>query len=287
MNEFARRIAGSIKSLDPSRGVSSGYSLPRANATHLERQPEFSAHGPDWTPDTAQEFARNLIAIHQPFDIISIHVYPEDETRPSGRAQAQRFDPIAAAAQAARSAGKKLFVGEFGDEKGATPFLAHTLDDIVRHHVDFAAIWVWEFYQASTYTRSSGFNVEPGFTDDVIGLLMQTEHRAGAAFPPRQESAPRVVLTWPLPCAEIGRPVDLAAIASDGVKLVDQVEFLIDGKLLASTAKPPYGASFDPVGRAPGAVEIEARAVAGSGATAAFRSTVLLNGDKSRCAPVP
>jgi hypothetical protein len=285
MNEFARRIAGSIKSLDPSRGVSSGYSVPRGNATHLEHQPEFSARGADWTPDTAQEFARNLIAIHQPFDIVSIHVYPEKVPRPSGRDPGETFDPVARAAEAARAAGKKLFVGEFGDEGVARPHIAHLLDEIVRERVDFAAIWVWEFYQTSTYTRAPGFNIEPGYDDDVISLLTQTATRAGMAPPPRKAAAPRVVLTWPLPCAAIDRSVELAAVASDGARRIERVEFLVDGQPLAASAAPPYRAAFDPAGQAPHIAEIEARGIAASGATAAFRSTVHLNGDKSRCGP--
>ena len=77
MNKFAREQAALIKSLDPSRPVTSGYSLPRGVAAHLERRPEFSAAGADWTPDTSAEFARNLLATQQSFDIISVHLYPE------------------------------------------------------------------------------------------------------------------------------------------------------------------------------------------------------------------
>src|SRR5712691_9420546 len=242
MNEFARDMVGLIKSSDPSRGITSGYSLPRPGATHLERRPQFAAGGPDWTPDTAAEFARYLIATDEPFDIISIHVYPEDQTRPSVRATGEHFDPIAESAKVARSAGKPLFIGEFGDPGGATPFMAHVLDEIVRERVDYAAIWVWEFYQMSTYTPVVRFNVEPGYSDDIIRSLMATERRIGIAAPPDITAAPRVVLTWPLPCAEIDRPIDLAAVASDPANAVKQVEFLIDGQPLASVSGPPYRA---------------------------------------------
>ncbi len=289
MNEFARDTVGLIKSSDPSRPVTSGYSLPRPGAMHLERRSEFAAGGPDWTPDTAAEFDRYLVATNEPFDVISIHVYPDDQTRPSVQALGEHFDPVTQAAKTARSAGKPLFIGEFGDPGGATPFMAHLMDDIVRDRVDYAAIWVWEFYQTSTYetrnTPPTVFDVEPGYTDDVIGMLLQTEKRLGNDLAPSKASAPRVVLTWPLPCADIERQVDLAAVASDGAKAVKQVDFLIDGQPLVTVAAPPYRVPFDPVGRGPRSAEIEARAIAASGATAAFSSNVRLNGDKSRCQP--
>ena len=53
MTEFARQMVALIKSLDPSRQVTSGYSLPRPAASHLELRPQFSPGGADWTPDTA------------------------------------------------------------------------------------------------------------------------------------------------------------------------------------------------------------------------------------------
>ncbi len=285
MTRFAREIVALIKSSDASRPVSSGYSLPRPAATHLVRRPQFSPGGADWTQDTAEEFDRDLTLIHQPFEIMSIHVYPPDAARPSGRTLGEPYDPVARAAKAARSAGKKLFIGEFGDPAGATPFMVHLMDEIVRERVDYAAIWVWEFYQTSTYAPVPQFNVEPGYTDDTIRLLRTTQQRRGMAPRPNKASAPRVVLTWPLPCATIDRPVDLAAIASDGAEAVERVDFLIDGHKLAAAAAPPYRTQFDPAGRPPGIAEIEARAIAGSGAAATFRSPVHLNGDKSRCQP--
>src|SRR6266496_3156680 len=130
MNEFARQMVGLFKSLDPARRVTSGYSLPRPAAAHLERRPEFATGGPDWTADTAAEFDRNLRATNEPFDIISIHVYPDDQTRPSVRAPGEHFDLVVAAAETARSAAKSLFIGEFGDTAGATPFMVQLFDKV-------------------------------------------------------------------------------------------------------------------------------------------------------------
>jgi hypothetical protein len=94
-----------------------------------------------------------------------------------------------------------------------------------------------------------------------------------------------VVLTWPLPCAAVDRPIELAAVASDGAKRLERVEFLIDGEILAAVVAPPYRVRFDPTGRGARSIEIAARAIAGSGAVAAFRSTVHLNGDHGQCRP--
>ncbi|MBV9824405.1 MAG: hypothetical protein JO001_01795, partial [Alphaproteobacteria bacterium] len=71
MTRFARDVVGVIKSLDPGRAVSSGYSLPRPGASHLQARPQFAPGGPDWTPDTVQEFDHDLLAVNEPFDMVS------------------------------------------------------------------------------------------------------------------------------------------------------------------------------------------------------------------------
>jgi hypothetical protein len=184
---------------------------------------------------------------------------------------------------ASRVAGKKLFLGEYGDAT-ATPFLAHVLDDIVGDHIDFAAIWIWEFYQQSTF-KPAPFSVEPGLSEPVIRLLLKSEERAGKAPASTTVSRPRVVLTWPLPCAQINRPAELYAVASDGVSAVNRVDFFADGNPIASIKTPPYRTQFDPVGIPPHTAMIEARAVAASGATASFRSPIRLHDAHNSCDP--
>jgi Big-like domain-containing protein len=286
MTKFAAETAALIKSLDPSRAISSGYSLPRPAAAHLARLPEFSGAGADWTPDTASEFAANLLATQEPFDIIGIHVYPDDESRPSGPPSGPRFDPIAAAASAARKVGKKLFIGEFGDEGGKTRFIRHTLDDIVRERVDYAAIWVWEFYQTSTYetrnTEPTRFEIEPSDSADVIAMLTSTAEAVGGARPPKPPR-PEVVLTWPLPCAQIDRPIALHAVASDGGRAATRVDFLIDGNIYNGATRAPYETLFNPSGLGSRQALLEARAVGTTGATTGFRITVRLNGYNGEC----
>jgi Bacterial Ig domain len=285
--DFSRAVVSSIKSLDPSHPISSGYSLPRVAAFHLERQPAFSSRGPDWTPDSPQEFQRYLLDIHEPFDIISIHIYRNKDDDRFGYPPNHQYQLIANAIAAAKAAHKKLFVGEFGDTE--LPFVGSTLHELVKDQVDYAAIWVWEYYQFNTYetlnTPASRFSVEPGYSDDLILLLTETQRALGGKVSDlRLSSSPRVILTWPLPCATIQAPVNLAAVASDHAKKVKDAEFLVDGKSLAKLSEPPYYARLDPVelqGRP--TADIEVRATASSGVSASFSSTVRLraNGECS------
>jgi hypothetical protein len=189
------------------------------------------------------------------------------------------------AAGIARAAGKPLFIGEFGDMAGATPFVAQVLDGIVRERVDYAAIWAWEFYQTST-RQAAKFNVEPGFSDDIIARMREAETRLGQ-MPPEPDPAmpPRVVLTWPLPCATVEPPLDLAAVASDGAKPVQRIEFLLDGQPVATAATPPYTVHLDPQGHRPRSATITARAISQAGIAAEFHSTVGLNQAGVACQP--
>ena len=286
--EFSTSTAPLIKSLDASRPLSSGFAIPRPAAMHLMRRPQFSTSGPDWTADDREEFQGYILAIHKPFDVVSVHLYPTKENVRFGKPDGQQYELVSEAAAAARSEGKPIFVGEFGDVAGRTPFMTYTVDKIVNERVDFAAIWVWEFYQTSTYqtrnTDPTKYSVEPGYSEDLIQLLIQTERRVGQRLPETSVAAPpRVVLTWPLPCALISGPVNLAAVASDGIKAVRQVEFFINGKMLAAVGAPPYFLPFDPAGFNERTATITARAVTQSGAYSEFQSQVRVNADTTAC----
>jgi hypothetical protein len=288
---FSSDLVALIKSLDPRRLVSSGYSAPRGAAAHLMQHPGFAPGGPEWVADSLDEFRSYLLAVHRPFDIVSAHIYPDAEDNRFGRPPGRQYELAADVSRVAKIAGKKLFIGEFGDTS-ASPFMHGLLDEMVREDIDYAAPWVWEFYQTSTYqtydTDATRTDLEPGYSDDVIALLEKAEAELGHAPPPTDpNAAPRVVLTWPLPCALVDKPVDLVAIASDGAHGVKSVEFLLDGKLLATVAKPPYTAHFDPSGLAAKNVEIEARAVASAGASAEFKSVVRVNGVNQACKASP
>jgi hypothetical protein len=294
MIAFSSNLVALIKSLDPRRSIASGYSLPRAAATHLKRRPDFALGTPDWTADTPDEFKEYLLSVHQPFDIISIHVYPTPEGNRFGQPDGRQYELIAHSAAVAKAAGKPLFVGEFGDS-GPTPFMINALEQLVINRVHYAAIWIWEFYQFSTYetrnSEASRYSIEPGYSDDLIPLLVKTQHAlatgAGTNAPKvadGADKAPRVVLTWPLPCASVDHPTVFAAVASFGAKSVKEVKFTVDGESLATVLKPPYVIHFDPFGRGARLTEIEAHAVSNEGASATFRSVIRLNGADVSCA---
>jgi hypothetical protein len=119
---------------------------------------------------------------------------------------------------------------------------------------------------------------------DQIAALMDVERKEGSEPPKTKPGAPpRVILTWPLPCAVADKPMDLFAVASDGAKGVNSVEFLLDDRLIGSATKPPYSVHFDPAGLGDRTAVIEAEALASSGASSLFKTTVRLNGAKTGC----
>jgi hypothetical protein len=227
--------------------------------------------------------------VHEPFDIISVHIYPGEENNRFGRPQGHEYEMVGDAAAAARESGKPLFVGEFGDGFRVTPFLRGLLQQLIRYQVEYSAIWVWEFYQENTYqthnTAPTLASIEPGYSDDVIALLQTAERALGSAATPNLASSTevRVILTWPLPCAVVDSPVDLAAVASTGIHAVRGVDFRVNGKFLATSSAPPYYAYFDPAGLGERTAELEAIAEATDGAVASFKSTVKFNGTKPTC----
>ena len=267
-----------VKSLDPSRQISSGYALPRTAAMHLRS-------GAGWVADLTEQFKDFLLYISEPFDIISVHIYPVETDR-FGLPKEQPGEFISVVMSAARSVHKPVFIGEFGDS-GATPFMRSFLRAIVDQHVDYAAIWVWEFYQSSTYglhnTDPSRYSIEPGYYDDLIALLTQTEQSLGHKLAANLSDAPSVILTWPLPCAKLDRPTNLAAVASAGAHGVKAVEFLVNGKPLATVTAPPFFAKFDPKEFGDSNLEIEAKAMSESGQSATSKTTVRANGSAAAC----
>jgi hypothetical protein len=133
--------------------------------------------------------------------------------------------------------------------------------------------------------------VEPGYSDLLIALLEKAQNglqkkgqgEARVGSPAGSPPQPGVLLTWPLPCASVDRPIDLTAIASEGSRAVQRVEFFADGVVLGAATTPPYRVRFDPSGMGDRAIELEARALGKSGTAASFKSTVRLNKSNDAC----
>jgi len=185
MQAFAADMARRIRSLDPSREIGSGYALPRPSAFHLAAQPEFSPAGPDWTDDSQDQFNEVLARYGGPFDLWSVHVYPGDVRW--GNPAGTEAVTLGVAAGTALHHGKRLYLGEFGDST-ASPYLHAMLRVLARGKVAYGAVWVWEFYQQSTWqsadiTSAPPMSLEPGFSD-AIDAVLEAWHNAGEHLEP-------------------------------------------------------------------------------------------------------
>lgn len=100
-----KEFADLARRLDPGRPLSTGHSMPRSAAWHLDQsQRGLIAPEKAWTEDSPAQAA--AVAARQnpaPFDLLSIHVYGDAARRVPGYADI------------ARANAQALFVGEFGD----------------------------------------------------------------------------------------------------------------------------------------------------------------------------
>ena len=279
LNGFAHDMVGLLHRLDPSHQVSSGYAVPPAWAFHMAKRPEWLKPA-GFIADSREEFASDLAAMHRDYDIVSIHVYPRHPNARINHPQDSQADLIVDAANVAHGLHKKLFLGEFGDTS-ASPFMQSVKTLLDANTVDYAAVWVWEFYQTSTFesfnTEPTKYSIEPGFRDDVIALLRRSPSTTNSS------PGPRVVLTWPIPCSHINQPVQLSAVASEGARPVSDVEFQVDGVSIGTVATPPYHLTWDPAGKGAHTAHIKAIAHADSKATASESTDLLLNGSGEAC----
>jgi hypothetical protein len=121
--------------------------------------------------------------------------------------------------------------------------------------------------------------------DDKIDQIETVRHTALTRSVERTVAAPRVVLTWPLPCSRVNHPIDLSAVASTtGLRAPDHVDFLVDGKIVGTSKMPPFRVPFSPDSFGDRTADVEARAVDRDGTTATFASLVHLNRAQDYCA---
>jgi hypothetical protein len=280
MVSFVSRFAKLVKDADPSRLVSSGFTVPRSSAEHIRAKPQWSRGGADWRLDTKAELAKNLQSIHSPVDIISVHLYDTKENRRFGSS-----DPVALVdvlQAAARQANKPLFVGEFGEQEPQKArkdsYASRMLARLVELNVPYSGVWAWQFYQASPYatgtTKDSSFSLEQGRTDFLLALIARTTKASGMAD--KDTRPPRVVLTWPLDCSLLKGRTKLHAVASDNAGSVEKVEFWIDGIRAASDAEFPFEYEFDTARLPAGEHVLSARAFDGAGNESGWNTKVFV-----------
>jgi hypothetical protein len=123
------------------------------------------------------------------------------------------------------------------------------------------------FFLVSDEPRLEGWQSGVHYANDVAKASLAVvrdaagRSRAGTLTPCPDTTAPAVELTAP---TAIGGTVTLSATASDGVG-VGKVEFLVDGRVVASKAVPPYTVQWTPTAADDGPVTITARALDAAG----------------------
>jgi lysophospholipase L1-like esterase len=141
-----REFARTVRAIDPARPITTGNSAPRPHAEHLRQR----LSGLD-TPD---DYRKNLLDVNPgPYDLVSIHLYPQHAERRFGDAPAPLSELLALTVDACRPAGKAVFLGEFGvsqqagDGDSATirELFHNALRDIVQSQVALASVWVFDY----------------------------------------------------------------------------------------------------------------------------------------------
>lgn len=176
VEDALRDFAETVRECDPVRPITSGHSVPRPSAWHLERDGT-------WDIDTREQFAENLSTrVPEPIDMISVHVYPHDELKRFGGTHPE--DILRLVTNAAREHGHAVFVGEFGaadDEEHGGPERARReildqLAAIERTGVDLAALWVFDLPQQEDTHNITIDNHRRG----LLGLLRDANRRLAA-----------------------------------------------------------------------------------------------------------
>lgn len=286
MIAFTRRIAQRIRALDPSRPISSGHSFPRSSAQHLRRSPEFSPTGPDWTKDSLEDLIAYLDATHAGLEVMSVHIY-EGEPLP-GFLGSDALELIALSVRLARQLGKTLFIGEIGGPSagnaGTDTFVDRALTAIASQQVPYAALWVWQYYQTSTYRsfdhENTYFNIEPGYSDRLIRRIATLNGTAVAGDgKAKDDLAPIVIITWPLECTKVGTALTVYVAASDNSGVPPRVTLRQGGRDLAVGHGPPYALAVN--GLTAGEQAIVASATDQAGNRAAWETTVAVTASGS------
>jgi hypothetical protein len=138
-------FAREVRIHDPYRFISSGNSRLRPSAWHQWKQKS-------WTQDDEAQYAERLMLDNpDPVNVLSLHVYEAVEKRFARTVGVSEF--LRVTTEAARRAGKPVFVGEFGaqrvkpgesDEVLRERF-GRILGAIEENRVPIAALWVFDF----------------------------------------------------------------------------------------------------------------------------------------------
>jgi len=139
--EFAK----TVRSIDRHRIIITGNSIPRPSAYHNTKEKS-------WKEDSPEQFKEILLRDNpDPFNTLSVHIYPVDKNKYSAGAKSLK-DLIKTVEQISRKAKKPLFIGEFGtpvklgQEKERAVF-QELIGAIENNNVPLSALWVYDFPQ--------------------------------------------------------------------------------------------------------------------------------------------
>lgn len=131
-----KTFAQSVRKHDKHRILITGNALPRPSAYHNTMEKS-------WTPDTPQQFGQILLRDNpNPFDTISVHIYPAKNRN--------IHELINTIHQVSTKANKPTFIGEFGvpattnTEKEKAAF-KQLLEAIEKQNIPLSALWVYDY----------------------------------------------------------------------------------------------------------------------------------------------
>ena len=155
---LAPGFAEAVRALDPARVIFTGNAVPRSAAWN-------NAHEKWWVADTADQYYEILLRDNpNPFDSLSIHVYPDAKNVYAGGTKSIS-ELLRLTSEFAVKVRKPLFLGEFGvsardgSVEKQKALLKEFFEGIRRNHVPLAAIWVFD----------------PPFANDEFGITFKNE----------------------------------------------------------------------------------------------------------------
>lgn len=161
-------FAQTVRSIDPSRVIETGTTVPRYSAWH-------NAHGQPWKRDSAaQSYSMLLKTNPDPVNMLSVHIYQKTQKlAPYGPETLSQF--VGRYAQVAAEAGKPLFIGEFPTRTPAQA--AEYIRAIEDNHVPLAAFWVFDNSMQEKVMNVT-FDNSRSFVLDLIAKANQNLQKA-------------------------------------------------------------------------------------------------------------
>lgn len=239
---FTRRLGALIRSLDPSKPISSGFGTPRPNAYRNWKKLKGE--------DSLAEFASYIKMIHSGLDLISVHMYIDANGGDFRRFNFTSEMMLKFLNETAQSDGKKLFIGELGDNRllnnpnATAAFFQDTYSLIRTLQIPFSAPWVLEYYIGAPDEPDHVFNIEPGATDGVIQAIKSTADLLGI-LRPTSNDVPQVVIARPWEGARLKDQQRVSVFASASEGSIFRIDYFIDGVFYQSVLAPPFHIDID------------------------------------------